>query len=158
MYKTIDLLLNIDREKYGIFSSVPKFKTTLKSQTKEIGGLDLSCKNSDTDTGEVIKLDYPSNETALKYNMQTGVKQTSNEEVCKNERRQYDHFEANSNMDEDESVDENTQIADSTHFEIDGEFGDCYNSPLPFLNMPRTTYKSMLDFNLECYLQGMFSN
>lgn len=90
--------------------------------------------------------------------MQSGVKINVNEGVCKNERRHYVQFEDNADMEAEESVDENTQIADSIHFEIDNEFGDCYLSPLPFLNMPRTTYKSMLDFNLECYLQGMFSN
>ena len=55
-----------------------------------------------------------------------------------------------------ESYDEGSQIWSSQIYDLDDEFDDESNCSLPFLNQPRTTYKSLLDYDLEYYLQSRY--
>lgn len=56
------------------------------------------------------------------------------------------------------SVDEFTQICESATFDVEEELDDLCQSPLPFLNKRRLTYKTLLDEGLENYLQCIFSS
>lgn len=51
---------------------------------------------------------------------------------------------------------ENTQICNNTQFEIMPEIGEVDNECLPFLNMPRSSYKSLSDYSLDYYLQWKY--
>lgn len=53
-------------------------------------------------------------------------------------------------------IGESTQICGDNHYDLLEEFEHEQNEDLPFLNIPRASYKSMLDFRLECYMQWKY--
>ena len=51
---------------------------------------------------------------------------------------------------------ENTQIWDQSIMDFDDQIGNPVDENLPFLNVPRQCYKSLLDYKLDYYLQWKY--
>jgi len=99
---------------------------------------------------EVIKLEQEKEEVV------------ESQPICNTEPAQADNAvqsEANdiSYNDTYESIEEDSQICNGPYYEFEQELEEeDSNTLLPFLNQPRSSYKSLLDYRLECYLQWRY--
>ena len=108
-------------------------------------------KKKQNEDYEVIKLTHEIEDEIDKEESVNWGKESYNDEQMNDDNSQIKIQDNNY-----ESYYEESQICSNQYYELDEELDDESDYILPFLNQPRMVYRSMLDYNLEYYLQSRY--